>query len=71
MRAPLPCPICAYPERPSIREGDTYRYRIVGCNCCGWGVEVRVQYADDGEEIAAKCIVEWNDRRTWEQRRSE
>jgi len=57
-----PCPCGKVPERLSIMDGSTYRWRYVGCPCDEWWIEANVRYADrnDAEEIYSKCVDAWN-----------
>ena len=59
-----PCPCGKTPEKLSICEGSTYRWRIVMGDCCGeWTIEagVRDLYGDDDEQkLYDRCAQAWN-----------
>lgn len=57
-----PCPCGKVPERLSIMDGSTYRWRYVGCPCDEWWIEASVRYADrnDADAIYALCVDAWN-----------
>jgi hypothetical protein len=66
----VPCPWCGCkPEKLSVTEGSTFRWRLVECPECGAGPgEIRVQTMGEGtrEDWEAKAHVDaiaaWNTR---------
>lgn len=68
--AALPCPFCGASD-VAVVEGDTFRWRLVLCNCCGaQGPDVRIQTAGSGtnaeweQRAKAGAVAEWNKRPT-------
>jgi len=66
----LGCPFCGALD-VAVIEGDTYRWRLARCNCCGaQAPDVRIQTCGSGtkEEWEARAvsaaITEWNKRAT-------
>jgi len=64
----LPCPFCGSND-VTVVEGDTFRWRLVNCHCCGAaGPDVRIQTAGSGtpeeweKRAVEAAIVEWNKR---------
>ena len=57
-----PCPCGKIPERLSIQDGSTYRWRYVGCPCDEWWIEASVRSADrnDADQIYSMCVDAWN-----------
>lgn len=66
-----PCPWCGCnPEKLSITEGSTFRWRLVACPECGAGPgEIRVQTMGSGtpQEWEAQAVIDaaeaWNTRK--------
>lgn len=63
-----PCPFCGADD-VAVIAGDTFRWRLARCNCCGAQAgDVRIQTAGSGThaEWEARAVVaamaEWNKR---------
>ena len=70
----MPCPFCGSHD-VAVKEGETYRWRLVVCNCCGAaGPDVRIQTAGSGtneeweRRAAVGAVAEWNKRHNAELR---
>lgn len=66
----LGCPFCGAHD-VAVIEGDTFRWRLARCNCCGaQAPDVRIQTcgSETGEEwegrAVSAAIAEWNKRAT-------
>lgn len=66
--APKPCPFCGSVD-VSVIEGDTFRYRLARCNCCGAQAgDARIQTCGSGTRAewearaAVAALAEWNTR---------
>ena len=64
-----PCPFCGE-DNVKVREGSTFRWRLVECQCCGaLGPEIRIQTTGSGtleewEAVGSEdAIKEWNERK--------
>jgi len=64
----MPCPFCGSHD-VAVKEGETYRWRLMVCNCCGAaGPDVRIQTAGSGtheeweRRAAVGAVAEWNKR---------
>lgn len=64
----MPCPFCGAHD-VAVTEGETFRWRLVICNCCGArGPDVRIQTAGSGTKedwernAYAGAMAEWNKR---------
>lgn len=57
-----PCPFCGSYEGLTFTDGETYRWGVAYCSCCGASAgETRRKYPDKGE-WHEEAIKQWNTR---------